>query len=144
MISLALPCSSPLIAEMGGRICEASANGERPPSSAQSQSEEREPPPGSIVSRDVRLAIDYIEAHLTTGFTIADLVAATGVPERTLFKHFKDFKGVSPMRYAHEARFLQVRRALLRAQPDESVTDIAMRSGFTHMGRFSVGYRRRF
>lgn len=97
-----------------------------------------------IAPRDVRRAIDYIEAHLDTSFTIADLVRATGVAGRTLFKHFKDFRGVSPMRYAHNARFLQVRNALLNAEPEENVTHIAMRWGFTHMGRFSVEYRRRF
>lgn len=97
-----------------------------------------------IAPRDVRRAVDYIEAHLTTRFTISDIVEATGVAGRTLFKHFKDFKGVSPMRYALNARFLQVRQALQRAEPEESVTDIALRWGFTHLGRFSVEYRRRF
>ena len=98
----------------------------------------------SIAPRDVRRAIDYIEANLESSFTIADIVEATGVAGRTLFRHFRDFKGISPLRYANNARFQQVRQALLRAEPDESVTAIAMRWGFTHMGRFSVEYRRRF
>jgi AraC-like DNA-binding protein len=97
-----------------------------------------------VAPRDVRRALDYIEAHLDTGFTIGDLVAATGVAGRTLFKHFRDFKGMSPMRYARNARFRQVRQALLRAEPEESVTDIAMSRGFVHMGRFSIEYRRLF
>jgi AraC-like DNA-binding protein len=33
---------------------------------------------------------------------------------------------------------------LVRAQPEESVTEIAMQWGFTHMGRFSIEYRQRF
>src|SRR5262245_7261175 len=114
------------------------------PSAAASRSEQPAWPPRSIAPRDVRLAIDYIDAHLNTGFRIVDLIAATGVAERTLFKHFKDFKGVSPMSYACSARYLKARRALQNAGPEEGVTEIAMRSGFTHMGRFSVGYRRRF
>ena len=32
----------------------------------------------------------------------------------------------------------------MRAEPKESVTEIAMTWGFSHMGRFSVEYRRRF
>jgi transcriptional regulator GlxA family with amidase domain len=96
------------------------------------------------VPRDVRRAIDYIDAHLDQAVTIADLVAATGVAGRTLFMHFKSFKGVSPMRYLRNARLRQVRERLLRSEPGSSVTEIAMNSGFTHMGRFSLVYRERF
>jgi AraC-like DNA-binding protein len=97
-----------------------------------------------IVPRDMRRAIDYIEAHLDTAFKTADVIKATGIAGRTLFKHFKDFKGISPMRYAQNARFREVRRSLLQAEPEEGVTDIAMRWGFTHMGRFSIEYRLRY
>lgn len=97
-----------------------------------------------IAPRDVRRAVDFIDAHLDSGFTIADLVQATGVAGRTLFKHFRDFKGVSPMRYARNARFQRVRQALLRAEAEQSITDIAAGYGFTHLGRFAVEYRRRF
>jgi AraC-like DNA-binding protein len=37
-----------------------------------------------------------------------------------------------------------VRADLLRADTDESVTRIAMKWGFRHLGRFAVGYRDRF
>jgi AraC-like DNA-binding protein len=98
----------------------------------------------AITPRDVRRAIDYIEAHLDQAITVADLVEATGVAGRTLFIHFKNFKGISPVRYARNARLRKVRQALLRAEAGASVTDIAMNCGFTHMGRFSVTYRRCF
>jgi AraC-like DNA-binding protein len=97
-----------------------------------------------IAPRDVKRAVEYIEAHLDTGFTVADLVQATGVAGRTLFKHFKDFKGVSPMRYARNARFEQVRQALLRGDAEQGVTEIAASCGFGHPGRFAVEYRQRF
>ena len=48
------------------------------------------------------------------------------------------------MRYLRDARLRQVRQALLRADPEACVTGIAMNSGFAHMGRFSVAYRRQF
>jgi AraC-like DNA-binding protein len=97
-----------------------------------------------IAPRDVRRAIDYIEAHLDHAVTVADLVEVTGIPGRTLFMHFKNFKGVSPMRYLRDARLRQVRQALLRADPEASVTNVAMNNGFTHMGRFAIAYRKRF
>ena len=94
--------------------------------------------------RDIKRAIDYIEANLELPVTLADLVAASQVAGRTLFQHFRDFKGTSPMRYLREARFERVRRALLAAEPEENVTEIAANWGFTHLGRFAVEYRHRF
>lgn len=97
-----------------------------------------------IAPRDVKRAIDYIEAHLDSAVTLEAIVEASGVAGRTLLKHFRDTKGVSPMRYLCNARFEKVREVLARAQPGESVTTIAMSWGFSHLGRFSVEYRRRF
>ena len=76
--------------------------------------------------------------------TLEEIVNASGVAGRTLLKHFRDSKGVSPMHYLCGARFEKVREALARAQPEESVTTIAMSWGFSHLGRFSVEYRRQF
>jgi len=98
----------------------------------------------SVGPRDVKRAIDYLQAHLDAPVTLVNLVEASGTPGRTLFRHFRDSKGISPMRYLRNARFQQVRRALMAAQPGETVTMIAMNCGFGHMGRFSVEYRQRF
>jgi transcriptional regulator GlxA family with amidase domain len=76
--------------------------------------------------------------------TLTDIVVASGVPGRTLFKHFRDFKGMSPMKYLRNARYTRIRDELMRADPDASVTEVALRWGVSHMGRFSVEYRRRF
>ncbi len=98
----------------------------------------------SIAPRDVKRAVDYIEAHLQQPIAVADLVKATGVAGRTLFMHFKAFKGVSPMRYLRNARLRQAREDLLQAGPEATVTEIATSTGFMHMGRFSIAYRRCF
>jgi AraC-like DNA-binding protein len=97
-----------------------------------------------ITPRDVKRAIDYIEANLDTAVGLPEIVAACGIPGRTLIKHFRDFKGTSPMRYLRDARYQRVREALSTAEPEQRVTAIALKWGFTHMGRFSVEYRRRF
>jgi len=97
-----------------------------------------------VTSGDVKRAIDYIEGNLDTAIGLPEIVAACGVPGRTLVKHFRDFRGTSPMRYLRTARFEKVREALTRAESEESIAEIAGRWGFTHMGRFSVDYRRRF
>jgi AraC-like DNA-binding protein len=97
-----------------------------------------------INPRGLKRAIEYMEAHLDQAVTLADIVRASGVPGRTLFKHFKEYRGVSPMSYLRTARFQKVRDELRRSEPDGCVMDIAMRWGFEHMGRFAVEYRRRF
>jgi AraC-like DNA-binding protein len=98
----------------------------------------------SIVPRDVKRAIDFMEANLQSPITLADIVEAAGVPGRTLLKHFDHFRGISPMRYLRNARFERVREALRFADPSERVTDIALKWGFEHMGRFALEYRKRF
>jgi len=97
-----------------------------------------------LAPRDVKRAVEYIEAHLDEAISVADLVRVTGVAGRTLFMHFQTFKGVSPMRYLRNARLRKVRQVLGRAGPEANVTEVAMSLGFTHMGRFSVAYRMHF
>jgi len=98
----------------------------------------------SLTPRDLRRAIDYIEANLAAPISIADIAEASRIAGRTLFQYFRDFRGTSPMRYMRDARFEKVRDALTRAQPGESVSQVAMRWGFSHFGRFAVEYRKRF
>ena len=97
-----------------------------------------------IAPRGVKRAIDYIESHLESVITLGDIVAASGVPGRTLFRHFKDYRGISPIGYLRMARFKRVREALQQAEPEEDVSEIAVRWGFEHLGRFAVDYRKRF
>ena len=97
-----------------------------------------------VTPRDVKRAIDYIDANLDAAIGLPEIVAAAGVPGRTLIQHFRDFKGISPMRYLRAARYQRVRDALGLAEAEESVTEIAAKWGFSHMGRFSVEYRKRF
>ena len=50
------------------------------------------------------------------------------------------------MEYLREIRLKRAREALLAADPCSatSVTEIALDSGFVHLGRFSSEYRNRF
>jgi AraC-like DNA-binding protein len=98
----------------------------------------------SVTPRDVKRAIDFIDANLDATIGLVEIATAAGVPGRTLIQHFRHFKGTSPIRYLRSARYQKVREALSRAEPEESITEIAGRWGFTHMGRFSVDYRQRF
>lgn len=97
-----------------------------------------------VMPRDVKRAIEYIHGNLDAVIGLPEIVTAAGIPGRTLLQHFRDFKGTSPMRYLRAARYQKVREELCRAEPEESITEIAAKWGFSHLGRFSVEYRRRF
>lgn len=97
-----------------------------------------------VAPRDVQRAVDYIQGHLNSPLTLKDIAAASGIPGRTLLKHFRDHWGTSPMRYTRTARLTRVHEALLNNEWTESVTDVAMAWGFLHLGRFSIEYRKHF
>jgi transcriptional regulator GlxA family with amidase domain len=98
----------------------------------------------SLSPRDLRRALNYMEANLGAPITIADIAEASRVAGRTLFQHFEEFLGTSPMRYLRDARFAKVRGALQQSQPGESVAQVAGKCGFSHLGRFAIEYRKRF
>lgn len=67
------------------------------------------------------------------------------VPRRTLFHAFKRTLGVGPLRFQRIARMHQLRAQLLAAHPnDASVTQLAFKMGFRHLGRLSAEYRSYF
>jgi hypothetical protein len=63
-----------------------------------------------IAPRAVKRAVDFMHANLAAPVTLADIVGVTGVAGRTLFEHFRVFKGTSPMRYLRDARLAEVHR----------------------------------
>jgi AraC-like DNA-binding protein len=95
-----------------------------------------------LAPRDVKRAEAFIREHFHLPIGIADIAAAAGVPGRTLFKHFRDFKGVSPMRHLRDARLARARDALRSPRGGDNVTAVAAACGLAHMGRFSADYRR--
>lgn len=97
-----------------------------------------------ILPRDVKVAVELLKRHPSREHSIDELAAACGVARRTLEKHFRRFTGRTPSQVRRAVRLDHVRRELLRASPDASVTDIAERCGFNHLGRFAAAYRERY
>ncbi|HJQ56218.1 MAG TPA: AraC family transcriptional regulator [Vineibacter sp.] len=97
----------------------------------------------AISPRSVKRAVDYVHAHLHEPIAVEQLVAAAGVPGRTLYLHFRQATGLTPLAYVRKARYERVRRELVNGSGD-SLTVIAARWGFDHMGRFAQGYRALF
>ena len=93
--------------------------------------------------RHVTRALAYIQANADKPLTIAKLVEVSGISARSLFEGFRRFKGTTPMGYLRSVRPERTHADLL-ATPANSVTEIAMRHGFTHLGRFAGLYRRQY
>lgn len=102
------------------------------------------PRPGGPVPRDVRKAIECLRACMGRKVTTADIAAASGVAERTLRKHFRQFIGIPPLAYLRRLRLSAVRDELSRGATGASIADIATCHGFSHLGRFCAEYRRCF
>lgn len=92
----------------------------------------------------VKMAESYMAAHAADTVDLPALCQAAGVSRRTLYDGFQKYRGISPMLYFKNIRLERVRQDLLRAEDGTSVTDAAMRWGFTQLGRFSGEYKKRF
>jgi AraC-like DNA-binding protein len=97
------------------------------------------------VTTIARRAQDYIEHHFRDVILLEDLCAYTGVGLRTLQRCFAHYFQISPLHYVKARRLNEARRELAIADPStDRVTNIAMKNGFFHLGRFSVDYRSHF
>jgi AraC-like DNA-binding protein len=95
--------------------------------------------------RPVKRALDAMHAEPWRAFSAADLAEIAGVGVRLLQESFKQHVGVSPLAYLRRLRLDGVHADLIRSDPWQvSVSDVAYRWGFTHLGRFAIAYRERF
>lgn len=77
--------------------------------------------------------------------SIVAVCAHAGVPERTLQYSFRRLLGITPVAYWRRLRLHRAREALRRPnRAHETVTAVATRFGFLHLGRFARDYRRQF
>jgi AraC-like DNA-binding protein len=86
------------------------------------------------------LLIDSADAPLS----LPMLTAALGVGERTVFNAFGQVFGMSPVAFQRALQLDRVRRQLLAAPPQATVTTLALDEGVEHLGRFAGAYRRQF
>ncbi|MGY1690295.1 AraC family transcriptional regulator [Geodermatophilus sp. SYSU D01105] len=92
----------------------------------------------------VRRVVELIEAHPERDLTLAELAHAAGTTARALQRGFKEVVGMSPTAYVRAVRLDRVHAELLATAGTAPVTDVAMKWGFFHLGRFAQQYRERF
>jgi AraC-like DNA-binding protein len=90
-------------------------------------------------------AIDLMHAHPETPWSTAELARATGASARALQRAFERSGQPSPMTYLRQVRLHRVHAELAAHSPDSvTVTSVAGRWGFVHLGRFASQYRQLF
>lgn len=94
--------------------------------------------------RYVQLAEEWMHRRVAEPVDAGAMATDLGVSARTLNDGFRKHRGESPMRYLRHLRLAKVREELLKPGRTETVTEIALRHGFNHLGRFSSYYFERF
>ena len=95
--------------------------------------------------RIAKRAQEYVEEHYPYAIRMEDLCRCAGVSLRTLQRAFSKYFQMSPSDYIKARRLNAARQALVAADsPSHTVTQIALDRGITHLGRFSVDYRKHF
>lgn len=93
----------------------------------------------------VKRAEEYVRAHAHEPICAGDLAEQAGVSVRALYAGFQNFRGVSPMAFVKSVRLDRVRSELHATSAGrETVTEVAMRWGFSHLGHFTAAYKRKF
>jgi len=100
--------------------------------------------PARILPRDLKKAVDLIEADPARAWNLSELAETCGVARRTLHKRFRRFVGCAPLEFQRDRRFELARKELLAAPTEASVTAIATCCGFGHFGRFAAEYFKRY
>ncbi|WP_435201498.1 AraC family transcriptional regulator [Janibacter sp. GS2] len=102
--------------------------------------------PGSMAAmrpRPVHRVIRAIEADPARAWAPADLAEIGGVSVRRLQQAFREHVGTTPFAYLHDVRLQRVHDDLVHGR-GASVTDVAVRWGVTHLGRFAAAYRAKY
>jgi len=93
----------------------------------------------------MRRAEEFLREHMDIPFSSRGLCSATGMSERSIEMLFKEAYGISPRTWSQIARLNAARHDLLESDSEDvRVSDVAVRWGFFHFGRFSAAYRNLF
>ncbi|WP_459550041.1 AraC family transcriptional regulator [Nocardia sp. X0981] len=94
----------------------------------------------------IRQVVDYILQHLDEPLQIGALATQHNVSIRALQAGFIRDLGCTPTEFIRNQRLERIHQELSKASPVEgvSVSEVAQRWGFSHLGRLSQVYRARY
>ena len=85
---------------------------------------------------------DFILANLTEDCSVSRLTEKFSISDKSLEKYFSTLFGITPKKLITQLKLNQVHEELIfRDAREASVTDVAQRWGFSHLGRFANTYR---
>ena len=108
--------------------------------SAELSSPEKQASVPATVSR----AEEDMVANANLPISVADVLLHTGCSRKSLFDKFRKHRGYTPGEFLANQRLIRAHKRLSRPFEFDSVTSIAYESGFSHLGRFSEVYRKRY
>ncbi|MFF1447406.1 AraC family transcriptional regulator [Streptomyces sp. NPDC058274] len=92
----------------------------------------------------LRRAMTYCEEHAGEPLSTADIALASRLSVPALRAAFRAHLGTTPLMYLRRVRLDHAHRDLLaiaEGRADGTVTDVALRWGFVHLGRFAAFYK---
>jgi AraC-like DNA-binding protein len=92
----------------------------------------------------VRRAENFMAENADAPISVSDVADHLGVSLRSLQAGFRKWRETTPTAFLRRARLRLVRDELLRSGREANVTTVALRHGFSHLGRFSAQYRSAF
>lgn len=108
-------------------------------------SHERPYKPCGVEPIGVRQAIDYIQHNAHLPISPIDVAHAAGLNVRSLQQALRRYREITPTALLHSIRLDRAHAELQAADPRiDSVSAIAHKWGFIHLGRFSGRYKTRF
>ncbi|AZP23128.1 AraC family transcriptional regulator [Streptomyces aquilus] len=103
------------------------------------------PAPPPMRPASVKRVMDAVQERPAEAYDAARLAGIAQVSVRTLQEAFRRHVGMSPMAYVDDVRLQRVYAELRASGPGvTTVSDVAHRWGFAHLGRFAARYRERF
>jgi len=109
---------------------------------------DKQDPETSKLTKGEKIALtirDQLYAHMDGKISISSLAKQYNVTEGTLQNSFKSLFGFTPKNFLRQMKLNLVYRDLQKAEiKDETVSNVALRWGFMHMGHFSNYYRKLF
>lgn len=101
--------------------------------------------PGEVPPRQLRCAVEFVEANAAEPITTREIAAAANLSVRGLQAGLRRYLGTTPSELLRSVRLSRAHEDLLRADPAScTIADVAYRWGFGNPGRFTRYYQQRY
>jgi len=105
-----------------------------------SGTERRSADGSGLSANQIRLVTDYMESHLNEKTTISELAKLVDLTRFHFIRSFKQSVGVPPHQFMIQRRVERAKEML--AERNNSIADVAVRSGFNSSIQLSRAFRR--